>query len=182
MDIGGLIPLLTNALGGSVVGAVTGYLSKKQEITATKEKAVIEKDILIANNAHELEMLKLRGTLSASSEQLAAMTEELKAGYAALEASYANDRASYSTTDTSKTSPWLVAVDFIRGIMRPAITGFLVANSVVLTVYFMYVGKVDFTTQQAYDIVFLLVNNLTTCTGMAIAWYFAARTHSQGSK
>lgn len=173
-----ILALATNALGGSVIGSVMGFGSKWLEGKQKREELKIEKQITDSQNAHELAVLREKLSITRDISQSADLVKELEAGYNALEKSYEHDAATYSTVDTTRTSGWLVFVDVVRGVVRPALTGYLVATCTGITVYFLYNQQVAFTNEQAYSIVWLMMNNLATCCGLAIAWYFAARQHT----
>jgi len=172
------IDVLTNALGGSLIGSIMGFGSKWLEGRQKREELKIEKEREEKNNSHELEVLKLKFAADTAVAMSADQRHELEASYAALEKSYEHDRAAYSNIDVTRTSKWLVFVDVVRGVVRPALTAYLVSVCTFITVYFIYDNQVDFTNDQAYQIVWLMMNNLATCCGLAISWYFAARQHT----
>lgn len=99
-------------IAGTIVSAVSGYLERRQR------------------HRQELELrrtdLELARAEAASAERVAAIeseSRETEGGWRALEASYQVAGARWSSGD----SPWLVAVDVVRGLIRPVLTlGFLI--------------------------------------------------------
>lgn len=172
-----MIEFLTNALGGSLIGSLASvaqkYMDNKQKLEALKLK-----------NEFNLEMSQEeRRTiqLQLESEKTIAGIEFNKAmavgDLSALEQSIEADRATYSV-DTSKTSGWLVAVDFLRGITRPVLTAGLASYCVLVTGYNLVTYGSTFTGSELSVMTMTLVDSMATYTGLAISWWFGSRDHS----
>lgn len=166
--MGDLVSLLGGAFGGSVVGAIGAAVGKWFEAKQEREmkKLQIEQDKAL--NAHELQVMGMQA--ESALKQL-----EYKAFDSSLEA----DRATYST---GSTSGWLVAVDVVRGLIRPILTATLLIYCIVLVVYLTQHYDVAFSSTQVYDMVFMIINDLVTSMGLALAWWFGSRPARVGGK
>lgn len=166
--IGGLI---TSGFGGSFVGAVGGLFAKYLEYRQTKQMAKIHMENKKLDQAHELAMANVNLQVQ---DQITEM-ELAKASYSGLNASMAADRATYSNGSQSK---WLVLVDIIRGLMRPLLTGGLVAFLAGYAVYLILTFNVNPTADQVMDMVNQILQCLITSTGLAVSWWFGSRPHN----
>lgn len=162
--MGDLIGLFTGSLGGSLVGAVGAGFSKwfeaRNEIK--KEELSIERDKL--NNQHELEVMKTETDSAVKMKEYEALSTSLK-----------SDKASYSVGRDSK---WLTFVDVVRGLVRPSITALLLIYCAAMLVYLTTHYQVEFDDTQVYELVYMIVHNLVTCSGIALTWWFGSRATS----
>lgn len=152
--------ILSNALGGSVVGSVAAATTRWHDSNIQVQLKQLQNAADAANNAHELEMAKL--TLS---KELAAEDTTT------LQASYKADAASYSVVKPDSTL--LLFVDAVRGLVRPILTAMLVLCCVVFT--FMLLEQYNITVAERHEYLSLLLQNLVSCAGLAIAWWFGSR-------
>lgn len=155
---------LTGALGGSVIGGIGAMFTKWWDgrMQLKKMELQIERDKML--NEHELLVME--------SEQKSAVQ---KMEYAALSDSIESDKATYTT---NKESGWLVMVDVVRGLIRPVLTVTLLVYSIFLAVYLTRHYDVEFSNTQVFDMVYMIVNNLVVCSGVALTWWFGSRQAS----
>ena len=125
--MGALVSILTNLLGGgmlgTIVGGVLGIIGKGKDIQLAKMQA-----------AHELEMRKLELSAQADAARLTATAAAQQADLAALAGATAADRATYGDGWSGR------VVDFARGLVRPVITYAAFALVVAMTVDALKVG------------------------------------------
>ena len=175
----GLLGLLSNAVGGGLIGAIASGFNKWQD---TKLKlATMDKEMGHEQRMFELETESTRLQLE-SAERVAniqADAEVRVADLSALESSMDHDTARYANIDTTKTNRWFIFVDFIRGIMRPAITGGLTAYIMVVALYTLTVHGADFTDTQLTAMTLAILDALTVYAGLAISWWFGSRGHQR---
>lgn len=175
----GLLGLLSNALGGGLIGALASGFNKWQD---TKLKlATMDKEMGHEQRMFELETEATRLQLE-SAERVAHVEADAKvrvADLSALESSFSHDTARYANIDTTNTSRWFVFVDFIRGIMRPAITGGLTAYIMVVAFYSLTKHGADFTDGQLTAMTLAILDALTVYAGLAISWWFGSRPHQK---
>jgi hypothetical protein len=161
----GFIDLLTSAFGGSLVGAVGAAFTKWQDAKhqLNMKKLDIERDKVL--NAHELEISKI---------EYDKRTKELE--YEGLAESIGADRATYSVGSTSK---FLIFVDGVRGLVRPLLTATLLIFCMITMFYLTKQYNVQLADDQVYKLVFMLVDNLVVCSGIALTWWFGSRPSNQ---
>jgi chorismate mutase len=121
--------IFSAATGGGALGLVGGLLRQGLDYFNKRAEIAREVEVLKENHAHDLAMRdKDRELMLAEStaqlrvvmeqgESLAEVTQ-----INAIAASFAADKASYATGEAASNSPWFVAVDVVRGLIRPTIT------------------------------------------------------------
>jgi len=84
------------------------------------------------------------------------------------QASYAADKASYGI--------WFV--DFIRGLVRPALTVYLIvlANMILAKIVFLEAAMHAMNQDQIYTLVSDIINAIMYLTTTAVLWWFGSRT------
>lgn len=157
MDV---LTLLSGAFGGSVVGALGAAFTKWHDAKSQLKlmQLQMERDNLL--NAHELKMHEAKVAADILEQEYKGLTE-----------SYGADKATYSQNG----SGWLIAVDFIRGLVRPVLTVVLLAYCMATLFYLTDHYDVQLESKEVYDLVSLIVHNLVTCTGIALTWWFGSR-------
>ena len=177
--MGGLMQLLSSALGGGLVGAIASSLNKvmdnRKDIKVLELNLQHDKDM----SQHEAAMAKMQLD---SQQALASVDAEVRLGeadYRSLEASMEADQARYANVDTTKTSKWFVLVDFIRGIMRPVITSTLTVYLIVVTFYSFATYGVTFESHEVAAMTFAVVDAMTTCASLSLSWWFGSRSHAR---
>jgi hypothetical protein len=161
----GVLDLLTSAFGGSVVGAIGAAFNKWQDakIKVKLTELQIERDKVL--NAHELEINKIQAVTRTKELEFQGLTESIGA-----------DKATYSVGSTSKL---LIFVDGVRGLIRPILTGTLTGYCMITLFYLTSHYNVVLSDEQVYKLVFLLVDNLVVCTGIALTWWFGSRPSNE---
>lgn len=162
-----LAPLGGSLLGG--IGAIAGkYIDNKQK----NKELEIELKLTAQNHAHELSMAQLGN--SAKLEQLAVEQQSavLQGEYEAFKTSIESDRATYSIGTNSKLLEW---ADFIRGTMRPALTGALLVYMGLSILLLVFKYDVELTNPQLYDLLYLNLTCLATGANLALTWWFGSR-------
>ena len=177
-----LINLLTSALGGSLIGAIGGFVQKwqdnKNEFKLAQLKYQHEKDM----TSHEKAMAELQLNSQKSMAEIEANKQITVADLSALEQSMEMDKATYATVDVSKANKWLILVDVVRGVMRPMLTAGLATYCVFVTAYNLIQYGVDFPTDRLMEITFVLIDSMATYTGVAVSWWFGSRGHTARNK
>lgn len=176
--MGALIGLLSSAFGGSLIGGIGSFVQKWLDGKNDAKQMELQLQRDAANNAHELKMLELQLQNKSAVASVNADASVQKASYEALEASLAADKATYSNGDPDANS-WLIAVDVIRGIMRPTITWALATYCVAVTAYNLVHYGANFPSEELAKITFALIDSMTTFTGVALTWWFGARPRKQ---
>lgn len=173
----GVLSVLTSALSGGFIGTVGSLASKWLEGKQKKEQEEISLNKLREQNAHEKAMVQMQLEGQKNIKLIEAEEAWHTADFNALAKSLEADSATYSKVDVSKASPWLVAVDFVRGMMRPLITGSLVAYCVWMSFYIFadYGAELDKTQMAAT--VFAVIDSMSALTGLAVSWWFGSRVH-----
>ncbi len=151
----GVLSIITNLLGGGVVGTllggIMGWLGKKQDLKLAE---------LQARATFDLRKLEL--DYQAKGAELAAKGQALAADATALGASIAADRATYGDSWPGR------VVDLARGLVRPVVTYLSVALVLSMTVEAI----------RQRDAV-QLAASMNLCA-MVIGWWFGARVATKG--
>lgn len=176
--MGGLIELLSSAFGGGLVGAIASGFGKFMDNRKELKMLELEHQHDIAMSTHEKDMARMQLESERALATIDADVRISEADYASLEASMEADTARYAGVDTSKTSRWLVLVDVVRGLMRPAITGTLTVYLVALTFYCFAKYGVEFDSANVAAMTFAVIEGLSTTATLALSWWFGSRNHA----
>lgn len=152
-----VVDIISGGVGGSILG-VGGALATKYL------------DSKVAKTSAEFELQKLRETLK-HEETMASFNLQSK-DYETLATSLEADKATYSTGSDSLL---LQIADFIRAIVRPWLTVFLISLCSGFAVYIFYSHSIKFTEAQLYEILNAIVLCLLNSTSLALSWWFGAR-------
>jgi len=183
---------LTSALGigsagiaGGLFGIVGGVFNRLFDWLAVKEK--IKGDKL--RYEHELAVLKIETDRDVVIARETANAQREVAESQALGKSYEADKATFFGASMLDGLPkWaravvaiaMAAVDFVRGITRPALTIYLCALTTML--YFEVQGVIlagggqPISREQAYALIVKIIETVMFLTTMAVGWWFATRT------
>jgi len=121
--------IFSAATGGGALGLVGGLLRQGLDYFNKRADIAREVEVLKERNAHELQMrdrdlalmqAEAAANLKVMQEQGDAIADVAQIN--AIAASFAADKASYATGEAAKDSPWFIAVDVVRGLIRPGIT------------------------------------------------------------
>lgn len=174
----GLISLLSNALGGGLIGAIGSYFSKKEDNKANINSKKLDLAMMQEQNSHEKLMAELQMQGKIDLSEIDAHAKWQQADLTALAKSIEMDKATYSSVDTSKSNKWLVAVDVIRGLMRPTITGGLATYCTFVTAYIFIEHGASLDSTKLSASIFALIDSMAALTGIAVSWWFGSRGHS----
>jgi len=161
-----MIAILTSIFSGGLTGLFGTALTKVGDYFQQKQNFKHELDIM----KEQRELIALQSELKINEADAAAFGESVKA-----------DRATY--TRGQKLSPWasglLAVVDFIRGMIRPALTIYLI----ILTTY-IYVdietvlaaAGVDYMTiATASELIRKIILTILYLTVTCVTWWFGSR-------
>lgn len=118
-----------SAASGGLLGVFGGLLRQGLDWVKRRSELAQELAILQERNRHEAEMrdkdremlrLEGEGKVKLATVEGDALIE--KARMEAIGASFAADRATFATGEAAANSKWFIAVDVVRGMIRPTIT------------------------------------------------------------
>lgn len=182
-----LLTLLGTLFSSAMAGGATGLLGigLQRFFDWLNAKTQIEKQKV--QNEHELAVMQAewQGRIKVAQEQGEAARDVADSG--ALAASYQGAFERFATWDMKKDAWWIKAVmvllDFIRGIVRPALTVYLAAITtyIYLTVVeLMRQWGVQLTVEQLMQILMLLIGTIVYLFTTCVCWWFGTR-NKQGS-
>lgn len=175
-----MLDVLLGASGG--VFGIFGALAKHGlEILQAKKKADADLALLMEQNKHEAimadkraEEIRLEAEHAVALSDINRQKENDIASWSALQSSFETDKATYSD---AKTSGWMIAVDFTRGMIRPALT-LVFSVALILGAAWLYknvpetvYGSPDFLKSTFYRMIDALIFLGTS----AVGWWFAQR-------
>ncbi|MDL2342459.1 MAG: hypothetical protein QFB87_05280 [Patescibacteria group bacterium] len=175
-----MLDVLLGASGG-VFGILGALFKHGIEVWQAKQQA--DKEIALAqeDNRHEevmadkqKELIQLEAQNGIALAEVNRAKETDVAAYAALGSSFDADKATYSD---DKTSIWMVAVDFVRGMTRPGLTLMFSIALITFTVMIwgMLPKEVVITPDFLKSTFYRLVDALIFLATSAVGWWFAAR-------
>jgi len=171
--LGTLISGGVTGLLGTALTSVLGYFKQKE---ANKQKLALEDSKretmkLQANIDLKLAEAKIRGQID---------TETIKHDGEVRQASYDNDHAAYATGGKAKNSMLFILVDFLRGIIRPGLTIYLI---VLTTLTYLKADDIirlaGIDTLKVADAVAMVKEINATIlylTVVCVSWYFGNRS------
>lgn len=178
----GIVDLLAGAFGGSVVGAIGGTVQKYMEGKNKLKELELTNKHEAAMAEAETNQMRLQLESQKAVAGIEADARKAEADSEALVASLENDTARYANIDVSKSSKWLIAVDVVRGLVRPVLTGGLATYCVAVTAYNLTTYGDQMQSDQIAVATFALIDSMATYTGLAISWWFGSRGHKAGGK
>ena len=180
-----MLDLLLGASSGGIFGAILALGKHGIEIFQEKKKADASLALLVEQNKQELlmadkqaKLIELEATHALTLADLNASRDTDIAGYTAMTASFENDKATYSD---AKQNGWMIAVDVVRGLIRPLLTLIFSLALIAFTAWLWVVipdiitGNQEFLKQTFYRLVDALIFLATSTCG----WWFAARQVSK---
>lgn len=165
-----------STLGGSLLGGIAAYFSKKEEGRQLIREKELELVAMKQAQEHEANMASIGHTAKLEQMESEQKSTIIKGEYEGLLASIEADKATYSIGTTSK---WLIAVDVIRGTMRPLLTGALMVYLGLAVVYITLTYKVELDKSQVYDLLYMIIICLVTGANVALTWWFGSRNPSK---
>ncbi len=158
----------------SAIGLITGLIGGLAQRFADHKKEQLSLESLKLQNDHELAMRKADSEML--EKEYGARVYEASAEAATKErvASYNLDPVMYSAGNQNK---WFIFLDFIRGLVRPGLTAFLVFSCVVM--YFLNLKIANdngmMNPVDAIDLVKDMQGMLKFAAESCVGWYFASR-------
>lgn len=181
--------------GGGLLGLIGGLFRQWLDGQQRAQDLSVELQTLKEKNRHESDMrdkdLALMQAEAASQFKL----EEMKgdnaieaARFAAIGAMQAADKATFATGDTAANSPWFIAVDCVRGLIRPVITilfdlAMLVIFGVLVALLWdslqaLFAAKDPMIVKPMFDLLFEVVKSIIFLATTATGYWFVARSPS----
>jgi hypothetical protein len=155
-----LVDIIGSGVGGGVLGVAGAVVNKWLDLKTLDKKTAAELAKLELDYSHK--------------EKLASLTLSEK-DYEALSNSINSDKATYSEGFTGEDGKLLRLADFIRGVVRPGLTVYLVFFNSALLTYLVYKYDLAFTKEQAYELAQAILTCILGCTSLALGWWFGAR-------
>jgi len=162
-----MLDLVLSVLTGGATGIIGTVISGGMKFFENKQKHAHELAIM----KMEIEQMHVEAEIAKDIKELDMESKDRTAAWAALEASYKESTSRMSSGD----HPALVWVDVIRGLMRPAITAFLLVliGAIYFTVAVDLVGP-DGTPMRVF-----IINSVLYVGTTAVLWWFGTRNLSQ---
>jgi hypothetical protein len=177
------------ASGGSLIGAIGGFVGKliehKQELMIAqadleKLKVTTAHELAMADKSNDTLKIEIEGNLKQAGIEATSVYD--KASFEALKAGYDNDKATYATGDAAKNSPWFIFIDVCRGITRPFLTWGLDIAVLIITGYLLYILKDQLPTMakdEGVSLLVYIVHSVIFLASTATTYWFASRISSQ---
>lgn len=171
--IAAILSLLSSNVAGSLIGWIGGWLNKREDRAIMK----LQLEDKVNQRSHELQMKNVDILIMekelAGKEKIAVIEQESaesKAAYGLLAESYKHD-------STLKGS---ASVESFRAIIRPLLAGWFTVIACLQTAVIIYLGfvlyKINFSTEQMFELVKYSVMWVFFQAGVCIGWYFANRS------
>lgn len=162
-----MLDLLAGVLSGGLTGLLGTVISGGMKFFENKQKHAYE----LAVMDKEMQQMDKEAEIARDIKELDMESRDNEAAWAALSASYKESTARMSSGD----SPWLVLVDVVRGLMRPAIT--LGTLSLMAVIYFTVaegmVGPDEIPVQVT------IIQTVLYIATTAVLWWFGTRNLSK---
>ena len=182
-----MLDVLLGASGG-IFGIAGALLKHGIEVWQSSQEAKKEIALAQEDNRHEeimadkqKELMQLEAASGLALADVNRAKETDIAAYAALGNSYQADKATYSD---AKTSMWMVAVDFVRGMTRPGLTIIFSIALILATamIWHMVPKEIIATPDFLKSTFYRLVDALIFLATSAVGWWFAARSSTGSSQ
>ena len=162
-----MLDLLMGVLSGGVTGLLGTVISGGMKFFENRQKHAHDLAIMQAEN----EQMVVEAQIAKDVAELDMESKDRTAAWSALEASYKESTSRISTGD----SAWLIMVDVVRGLMRPAITlGTLTLMGVIyFTVAQGMVGPDNIPVQVT------IIQTVLYIATTSVLWWFGTRNLSK---
>lgn len=172
--------VLFGLLGSILSGGATGLIGIIIQRIADYKNKQLDLQEKAATRSHELAVMSAewQGRLSVAKEQGEAARDVADSG--ALAASYQGAFDRFATWDMKREKwyfkMWMVALDFLRGIVRPALTVYL---CVLTTLIYLeargLVAQEDLAVEDALKLQVRIVETILYLTTTCVLWWFGTR-------
>jgi hypothetical protein len=153
-----MMDLILGVMSGGATGLIGSVLSGGVKFFTDRQNQKHE----LAKMGLELQHMDKEAEIARDIKELDMEGAEAAAAWKGLEASYAESGKRWSTGD----SGWIIAVDVVRGMMRPLLTLALVG---VTTGIYFTLGDDSETLQER------IIATILYLTALALSWWFADR-------
>ena len=172
---------ITSILSGGLTGILGSAISRYSEFKTRK----LELEVELKRGEQDLKQIELESARDVQIAEREAASAELSAEHQALSASHAADSASYLQAAKSGWTRLLMGlVDFVRGLMRPAITIYLIVLTswIAKTLYDLVLRYQHeaFSATQAFGLWSEVINMVLYLTSAAVLWWFGSRPTRSG--
>lgn len=190
MDLSAIGSGALSILAGGVTGLLGGVVQKVYEYKTRSLEAEMQRD----REAHEIALRRVDAEIMQQEyaarirvAETEAAGKEAVADGEAFQASLTSEPVRYS--DSSRLTPaqmWLmVALDAIRGIVRPALTLYLCGISTLVYLQARSLigpGAAALSSEQAVELVRLTVDTLLYLTSTCVLWWFGSRSKERAQR
>lgn len=185
-----MIALLTSLFTSIISGGATGIIGVAVQRYFDLKNKSADVEAKRAQYAHELDMKNADAVIMAqewaSRTQIAEVEGESRTEVAdagAFAASF-NDPPRFTTSATvTPTQSWaFVVLDFIRGIVRPALTTYLCVLTTLVYFHARSLIKTDLSSGEALDLVKLIIGTILYLTTTCVLWWFGTRNKQPAPK
>lgn len=161
-----MLDLLLGVLSGGATGLIGTVISGGMKFFENKQKHAHELAIMDM----EIKQMNVEAAIAKDIKELDMEGKDRQAAWSALEASYKESTTRMSSGD----SKWLVAVDVVRGLMRPVITlGLLI----LIAVIYFTVGA-QTTLPDGTPMTVNIIQTVLFVGTTAVLWWFGTRNLS----
>lgn len=196
MDLSQILGVAASAASGGLLGFVGGLARQGLDWLKRRSELAQELAILKERNSHEAAMrdkdaaiLRLEGENAVRVAEARGNAEVDTARMNAIAESFASDRATFATGESAKDSPWFIAVDVVRGIIRPGITllfdlALLVLWAVLMWLLWDYLkplfaAKDASVVKTAMDLLLEITRAIVFLAITCTSYWFVARPHQE---
>lgn len=162
-----MLDLLLGVLSGGVTGLLGTVISGGMKFFENKQKHGHELAIM----EMEMKQMDKEASIARDIEELQMEGKDRTAAWAALEASYKESTTRMSTGD----SGWLIAVDVVRGLMRPAIT----LGTLTLMGIIYFTVATDMVGPDGIPVPVTIIQTVLYIATTSVLWWFGTRNLSK---
>lgn len=202
-----ILAMLGGVISSVLSGGATGLLGVVMQRVFDWMHRGQDLELVRLNNAHALQLAQIDADKASRAAQAQenvaqldadarmsvaqsdAQAREEEAAARLLMASFQSDRAAYldaASQGQSRMARWLMAaVDFVRGIIRPGLTAFLVWETTVLLAWAREMvarNGVSMSLDQSHQLVMQIVETVLYLATVSVVWWFGTRPPARKSQ
>jgi len=166
--------LLFSLLSGGATGLVGSVISRFADFKLEKMRG--EQKLLMVDK--ETEAMKIESEFNYRIAETEAETERDVSADLALSSSYGEDKSSYLAAASGPVTKFFMGiVDFLRGLIRPATTIYLLGLTTLIAYQLHEIISWSdmMTIQEAYDMWREVISTVLYLTTAAVLWWFGSR-------